>query len=73
MPRNLESTLCRSKWVWRQRGQLWVSFPTLPRAFVALGRLEDQYRLAEYDGYSNGRHWVHITDPEPGIIVPNRG
>lgn len=61
MPTNLEATKARARWVWRFRGMVWVSFPTLPRAFEALSRLADRGEECDYDGHQDGRHWVKIT------------
>lgn len=63
MPPNLESTKTRARYVWKYRGAIFVSLPSLPRAFEALCRLSEQGRLADYDGYTNERHWIKF-DPE---------
>ena len=46
--------------VYRHRELVYVSFPTLPRAFEALSRLSDQGRLCEFDGYHSCRCWIRL-------------
>jgi hypothetical protein len=63
MPRNLEATKAKTWLVWSHFGSLYVSFPTLPRAFIALERLFHQGHAAEYDGQTSGRYWIRLYTP----------
>jgi len=62
MPRNLEATTARARHCWRNRGSVYVSFPTLARAFRALERLAYQGHTVEYDGHAGGRHWIVFAE-----------
>lgn len=56
----MTSTRTRAGLVWRNAGLVYVSYPTLPRAFDALCRLQDAGYLAEFDGMSRGRLWIRF-------------